>query len=395
MKKNLFIILSLFATTLVWCIPNNQVADVDLQDGEQLFNNQVEDFQYIKDLEDFVSYNILFITENKPYTSDLYLSAKFNENSSLQWWVNFSQRKFVKSKDLENSDVEFNVKAEKSETDTEPFDLSWSVSLLYKDGEMYANLHGLDVFMWEGNIVAKMYTLLWNMVIDNWVDLEIHSWWIVEIDESDNKRLPYIVWSFQNVLKTENIESSPNFLNSVAEIIDTVNSYVDLWISTNELKLLNHEISYSELWNGDIQKYFTWSFQWKQSAFDLSFVASKQWLEIHLYDIKEFNDESSNYEDIDTEFKLLMKENKKSEYSIEFESLKLKQKIVDLKWKIKYWDSVDFSADFVTEPIELIKWQKLSWKLNWNITKKLWESDREIPEITWEILSLTELLSSL
>ena len=82
--------------------------------------------------------------------------------------MDFSQKKFVKSKDLETSYVEFNIRAEKSKTDAEPFDLSWSVSLLYKDNEMYANLHSLDVFMWEGNMVAKMYTLLWNMVIEIW-----------------------------------------------------------------------------------------------------------------------------------------------------------------------------------------------------------------------------------
>jgi hypothetical protein len=90
-----------------------------------------------------------------------------------------------------------------------------------------------------------------------------------------------------------------------------------------------------------------------------------------------------------------LKEDKKSEYSVVFESSKLQQKVIDLKWKIKYSDTIKFSADFFMEPIELIKWEKLSWKLEWNITKKSWESDKEIPEITWEILSVTELLSSL
>ena len=395
MKKNLFVILSLFAFALVWCTTNNQVTEIDSQNGEQLFNSQVDNFQYIKDLEDFVSYDVLSITEDKPYSSDWFLTASFDKNSSLQWWVDFSWKSFSKTHNLESSDVEFSVKAENSEKDTEPFDLSWSASLLYKDGEMYLNLHNLDVFMWEWNMVAKMYTLLWNMVIDNWVDLEVHSGWVIEVDENDNKRLPYIVWSFKNILKTENIESNPDFLDGVVEVLDTVNSRIDLWISTNELKMINREIWYSELWDKSIQKEFTWSFQWKESAFDLSFVASKNWLEVYLYNIREYDEEISDYKDVETEFEFILKEKSKSEYSVDFESSKLQKKIVDLEWEIKYGNEVKFSADFVTEPIELIQWQKLSWKLKWSITKKSWELDREIPEITGEILSVTELLSSL
>ena len=397
MKKNLFIILSLFAVSLCWCTTsNNQTTNIDSQEWEQLFDNQVENFQYIKDLEDFLSYNILSITENKPYSSDFWISAKFDKDSTLQWWVDFSQKKFVKSKDLETSDIEFNLKAENSEKDAEPFDLSWSVSLLYKDNEMYAQLHSLDVFMWEGNMAAKMYTLLWNMVMDKRVNLEVHSGWVVEVDESDNKKLPYIVSTLKNVLKSERInEDSPNFLNGVAELIDTVNSRIDLWISTNELKMINHEISYSESKDKTIQKVFTWSFEWKDSAFDLSFVASNGWLEVNLYNIKKYNEDISDYEDTETEFKFELKENKKSEYLVEFESSKLQQKLIDLQWEIKYENGINFSANFVAEPIELIQWQKLSWKLEWNITKKSWESDRKIPEFTWEILSITKLLSSL
>ena len=397
MKKNLFIILSLFAVSLCWCTTsNNQTTNIDSQEWEQLFDNQVENFQYIKDLEDFLSYNILSITENKPYSSDFWISAKFDKDSTLQWWVDFSQKKFVKSKDLETSDIEFNLKAENSQKDAEPFDLSWSVSLLYKDNEMYAQLHSLDVFMWEGNMASKMYTLLWNMVMDKRVNLEVHSGWIVEVDESDNKRLPYIISTLKNVLKSEWInEDSPNFLNGISELIDTINSRIDLWISTNELKMINHEISYSESKDKTIQKVFTWSFEWKDSAFDLSFVASNGWLEVNLYNIKKYNEDISDYEDTETEFKFELKENKKSEYLVEFESSKLQQKLIDLQWEIKYENGINFSANFVAEPIELIQWQKLSWKLEWNITKKSWESDKKIPEFTWEILSITELLSSL
>ena len=127
-------------------------------------------------------------------------------------------------------------------------------------------------------------------------------------------------------------------MNGVTELIDMINSRIDLWISTNELKMINHEISYFELWDKSIQKEFTWSFEWRDSAFDLFFVVSKKWLEIYLYNIKEYNEEVSDYEGTERNLKFLIKENKKSEYSIEFESSKLQQKIVDLKWKINYLD---------------------------------------------------------
>ena len=247
-------------------------------------------------------------------------------------------------------------------------------------------------------MTAKMYTLLWDMIIDKWVDLEIHSGWVIEVDESDNKRLPYIVWTLKNVLKSERInEDSPNFLNGVAELIDTVNSRVDLWISTNELKMINHEISYSKLWDKSIQKEFTWSFQWKQSAFDLSFIASQEWIQIHVYNIKikEYDADISDYSDTDTEFMFSLKEDKKSEYSVNFESSKLQQKVIDLKWKIKYADKLDFSADFILEPLEIEAWEKFSWKLDGYIIKKSWEFNEQIPEISGNVLLWSDLLSSL
>ena len=395
MKKNLFIILSLFAVSLAWCTTsNNQSTNIDSLEWEQLFNNQIEDFQYIKDFEDFISYNVLSITEDKPYNSDFSFSAKFDENSSVQWWVEFSQKKNSKSHNLESSDIKFSVKAENSENDAEPFDLSWNISLLYKDNELYANLHSLNVFMWEWNMTAKMYTLLWDLIIDKRVDLEVHNGWIVSIDETDNKTLPHIVWSIENILKTEDIESSPNFLSSLAEIIDTINSYINLWISTNELTTLDYEISYNKLSDKVIHKHFTWSFQWKDSAFNLWFIASKNWIEIHIYNIKEFDEDIADYKDTDTEFLLWIKENKKSEYSINFESIKSQQKIADLEWELQYTNGIKFSADFTLEPLEITIWQKISWKLNWNIIKK-WGLEKEIPELSEDILSLNELLSSL
>jgi len=397
MKKNLFIILSFFAVLLAWCTSSDkQVTKIDPQEWEQLFDSQVEEFQYIKDLDNYLSYNVESLTEDKSFTSDLYLSAKFDENSSLQWWAEFSQKKTSKTHNLETADIDVNIEAQKQEGDLEPFNLSWSISLLYKDNEMYANLHNFGVFMWEWNMAAKMYTLLWDLLIDNWVDLEVHSGWFVSLDENEDKRLPYIVWTLKNVLKSEWIkEDSPNFLGWMARLIDTVNSYIDLWISTNELTMISHEISYAELSDKTIQKEFVWTFQWKESAFDLSFIASKKWLDVHLYNIREYDEDMQDYKSLDSELLFSIQEIKKSEYSVNFQSLKSEQKIADIQWKIKYMDKVDISADFVLEPLELVTWEKISWKLDGYIIKESWETGVEFPELTGNVLSLSELISSL
>jgi hypothetical protein len=93
---------------------------------------------------------------------------------------------------LESRDIKFNIEARQVQEDSEPFDASGSVTLLYQDNEMYANLHDFGVFMGEGNMVAKMYTLLGDMIIDRWVNLEINSGGIISVNEKEDIKLQYI-----------------------------------------------------------------------------------------------------------------------------------------------------------------------------------------------------------
>ena len=237
--------------------------------------------------------------------------------------------------------------------------------------------------------------LFWDLIVDTWVDLEVHSWWIVVLDENWNKKFPYIAWIVKNVLKTEDIQTSPDFLWSIVELLDLINSYIDLWISTNELSLINHETSYFELSDWAIQKLFTWSFQWKESVFDMSFVVSKKWLEVNLYNIKEYSEDALDYEDTEKQFIFSLKEDKKSGYLVEFESLDWQQKMIDLEGEIKYDDKVIFSSDFILESFESVAWQRISWKLDWSIIKHSWEWDKEIPELTWKVLLRRDILDSL
>ena len=402
MKKNLLFFLSFATILLAGCFNSNQFKEIDWNTWksdewlsvEQVFNNQIEKAQYLQDIEKYISYDVLSITENKPFNSDFSLNAKFDGNSSLQWGLTLSQNKISKNHDLESRDIEFNLVARELTGDSDPFEASGSVTLLYQDNEMYANFHKFWVFMWEGNMVAKMYSLLWGMVIDRRVNLEINSGWVISLDTNDAK-LQYIIWTIKNVLKTEEVYDSPNFLNSVAEFMDMINSNIDLWISTNGLAIKSvEETKYSES-DWIIQKEFTASFQWAESAFDLSFTASQKWLEIHLYNIKEFDTDSQDFHDSDSEFIFSLKETKKSEYDITFQFTKSQQKIVDIQWNIDFDDTIKLNANFVLEPLQLIEWQKISWILEWNILRQSAKWDETFPELTWDVILFSDLISAL
>ena len=404
MKKNLLVLTSFVVVLLAWC-NNSKITEIDpntwTSSGwlsvEKVFDQQIEESQYIQDLQDFISYNILQITEDKPFVADTSINANFDGQSSVQWWVTFSQKKYSKSRDSENREIVFDIKAESSQEDTEPFYASWSLSLLYQNNDMYANIHSFWVFMWEGNMLAKMYTLLWDSLIDQWVDLEAQSGGIIVLNEKEDIKLQYILWTLKNVLKSEWVkEDSPNFLNGVAELIDTVNSHIDLWISTNNLSIESIDsIKYFELTNWIIQKEFVWKFKWSESAFDLSFVTSKQWLEVRFYNIKRYDEDVADYVDTYSEISFSIQENTKSDYSIKFQSLQSEQVIVDVDWNLKYDNWAKFSGKFILEPLELNQPQKISWNFEWEIVKSSPDGSEIIPEISWEIVPLSTILSSL
>ena len=390
MKKNLIVILSFATILLAGCFDSNQVTKIEWEEiaaAQQTFVNQLDEAQYIKDLENFLSYNVLSITQDKPFTSDFSVSIDFDKDSSIQWWIDLSQKKVSKSHDLESADITIDINTNMGEAQN--FDLYGDVTLLYKNNEMYANLHEFDIYMWEGNMAAKMYKLLSDMLVNNWVNLEVHSWWFISLDENELNMFPHIVWTIKNILKTENVQSSPNFVWSIAELIDATNSYVDLWISANELKLTNHEVTYFKHGDKTIQKIFTGSFEWKDSAFDLSFDVSKKWVDVHLYNMKQ------NNEDTWVEFVLSIQEKWNSEYDVVFQVIENQEKVADLKWKIKCADTVSFSANFGLNSDEFIPGEKVSWKINGSVIKKSWDSGKEIPELTESILSLSEIMSSL
>ena len=403
MKKNLIAFISLATILLAWC-NDSSVTKIDLNtrasdewaSAEAVYNQQIDEAQYIQDLEDFISYDILLNSEDKSFVSNISLIADFDSQSSLQWWVSFTQNKYSQSRQSENREITFDIRAEESQDDSEPFYASWSLSLVYQNDEVYANIHDFWVFMWEWNMTAKMYTLLWESLVNQWIDLDAHNGWIITINEKEDIKLNYILSTLRNVLKTEWInEDSPNFLNGVVELLDTANSYVDLRISTDGLTLVSRKDEYFQSSNGSIQRQFTGTFRWADSEFAISLTSSNNWLHVHLYDIGEFDEDVQYYEPTDSEFIFSIQENKKSNYGVKFQSLKARQIVADIDWNLKYGDEVKFSGKFILEPLELIQWQKISWNIEWTITKTFPNGDETIPEVSWKTISLTDILSSL
>ena len=405
MKKKLLVVLSFATVLLTWCNNNSNTNEIDPNTWtssewlsvQATYNQEIEQAQYIKDLEDFLSYNILLQTEDKPFVSNVLLTANFDQKSSLKWGISFSEDKYSKTHDLEAMEIAFDVKAEESQDDLEPFYASWSLSLVYQNNEMYANIHDFGVYMWEENMVAKFYTLLWDSLIDQWVDLEAHTGWIITLNEKEDTKLQYIVWTFKNVLKSEWVdEDSPNFLNGVVDLIDTVNSHIDLWISTNALSLLTKETKYFQLPDWSIQRTFTWAFHWEDSEFSLALISDKKWLQVHLYDIKEFDIETQSYKPTDVEIIFSVKENSKSNYSLNFQSLKESQATVNIDWTLKYNNQVDFAGKFLLDNTsDFNQWQKISWNINWKIIKQSPKGDEIFNEVSWETILLSTILSSL
>lgn len=399
MKKGVLIGLFLSSIFLFGCRDKQSMLPIDPETRrsenwlsvQQEFNNQIDNSQYFLDLNNFFSIDNVAKVQEKSLNSDIKLKADFDKDSTLQWWIDFSMNKINLWKD-ENSEIKFNIIANSIEETSDPFYSSWDLSLLYKNWNMYAQVHNFWLFMWEENMNAKMYTLLLDLVHDKWVDLEVNNWWIFSVnDEIDTLQT---IKTLQLILETSDIQWNQEFLSNISNFIENVNSYIDLWISSDNLSITSFdEIKYYELSDWIIKKLFAWSFLWSKSAFDISFIASSQGLDLYIYNIKTKDSEDEKFRDTDSDISFSINQKNKSEYKIEFQSLKSKQNVIDLKWTIEYSDKITFYADFSLKPLELIAGQKISWTLHWIFSKNLW--DGIISEPSWEILSLSALLSSL
>lgn len=402
MKKNLLILISFVAILIAWCTnsdnnvtninPENWVSDEWLS-VEEVFNQQIEETQYILDLTDFLSYETLSKLEDKPYTSEYNVSAKLDENSEVQWNLEFSQNKISKAHNLENSEMSFDVSASVKNGELEPFSLSWKLSFLYQNDNMYANLREFWLIMWdesEENVTAKMYTLLLEMIENRWIDLEVNGWWLFAV--SNDSKLSYIVWCLENVLEAWEEDMG----KATVELVDAINSFVDLWISTNELSVKSLEdIKYWELKDWTIQKSFKWVLEWSDSSFNISFAASKQWLELHIYNIKERDVNTQEFKDTKKESFISIKETKQSEYDVEVWVGNKNEKDTNVTWTIIYKQPVKVALDFMSKSNNIVSWKKLSWKINISVSNKFSDGKEVIEELTGDVLLLSDLLWNL
>ena len=401
MKKTRLALIPFATLLLAWCFNWNSVKEIDAENwvsnkwltAEEVFNNQIEQTQYIIDLDEFLSYEILSEVEDKPYTAEYLVSAKLDQDSAIQWGLEISQNKVVKAHNLKNSEISFDVEASMESWELDPFALSWNISLLYQDEKTYANLHNFWLYMWEDNMTAKMYSLLLDMIKEKWIDLEMEEWAISSV--MDGFKLSYLVWSIENMLKEWDVKSD-TFTTRMSEFVDAINSYVDLWIYVDRLTLKSSDnFSYSELSDWSIQKSFTWSFEWTYSSFDMSFVASKKWMDVHFYNIKRIDANTQTFNDLNIENFFSIQEDKKSEYKLNFWSVNWNEKVANIEWTLKYSTPVKLSAIFELIPENILTWQKISWNIDWKFTKKASNWNETVPELTWTILLLSELLSSL
>ena len=401
MKKTRLALIPFATLLLAWCFNWNSVKEIDAENwvsnkwltAEEVFNNQIEQTQYIIDLDEFLSYEILSEVEDKPYTAEYLVSAKLDQDSAIQWGLEISQNKVVKAHNLKNSEISFDVEASVESWELDPFALSWNISLLYQDEKTYANLHNFWLYMWEDNMTAKMYSLLLDMIKEKWIDLEMEEWAISSV--MDGFKLSYLVWSIENMLKEWDVKSD-TFTTRMSEFVDAINSYVDLWIYVDGLTLKSSDnFSYSELSDWSIQKSFTWSFEWTYSSFDMSFVASKKWMDVYFYNIKRIDANTQTFNDLNIENFFSIQEEKKSEYKLNFWSVNWNEKVANIEWTLKYSTPVKLSAIFELIPENILTWQKISWNIDWKFTKKASNWNETVPELTWTILLLSELLSSL
>jgi hypothetical protein len=63
--------------------------------------------------------------------------------------------------------------------------------------------------------------------------------------------------------------------------------------------------------------------------------------------------------------------------------------MISINWIIDFDNSIDFNLNFVG----FIAWYDLSGVINWNVDRS--ESNDILPEISWDVVSFNEILSSL
>ena len=338
MKKNLIVFLAMFTISLLsWCGNGNQkVQEIDPSTRisqnwlsvYQEFQNQIWESPYISDFKDIVSLYFFNTAPETDVSLDEKVYAEFDNDSSIQWWITFSRQKYLQWKN-NFSDILFNIEADDLKSD--PFECSWEVSMLSLDWNDYLQIHDFNVFMWEGNIQAKIYSLLAQELKDKRIDLETAS----DNEQSSDEKMSINDSLINIFLFTWDNSDLQLFTSSLENILWIVNKYANLWISTEKLSLDSiDQIKYVEYKDSVIWKIFKWSLTANENKFNIDIDSSQKWFHIYLYNVSEFDEDVQEFEDREIEFDINLEKNKKSEYSISIQSSKSRQKTLDIVWKL-------------------------------------------------------------
>ena len=390
MKKKLLLRCLILSLPLSGCWGNKDLQQIDHSTRisqnwlsvEQEFADQLWKSNFLSDINDFFSLDRLNKTQKSDYSSDEKINIVFDKKSSIDWWIDLSIQKSAQWGD-DISDIIFDIEADDKKTD--PFQMSWEISLLNYSWASYLQIHDFNLFNGEWNMQAKMFYLMANELKNKWIDLEISKEWV-------KVNLMNIGWYLFDVSQfSENISDSSESLKWLQNILSLIDEYAKLWIDFQDLSLTSvKKISYAEDKNGVVWKSFEWSFGSKSTNFDVLIDSSQKWIHLYIYNINEFDEDVATFRQRELELDINLEENKKSDYSLSISLLRSKQKTLDLSWKIIFDGWVNIDADFVLEPLEIIAGQKISWKMYGEV-KKADSINKEIPQLSWEILSISKI----
>ena len=392
MKKKLLLRCLILSLPLSGCWGNKNLQQIDPSTRtsqnwlsvEQELADQLWKSNYLSDINDFFSLDKLNKSQKSDFSSDENINIVFDKDSSIEWWVVLSVEKSTQWEDS-ISDIAFSINAD--DTKTEPFLASWNISLLHFSWNSYMQIHNFGLFNGEGNMQTKFFSLLANELKNKWIDLEM-TWWKIETMD---------IWIdlFNISLFSDKISDSSQSVKWLQNILSFTDQYAKRWIDIHNLSLSSiKRISYAVDKKWIIWKGFEWSFSSEWNKFDALINTSQKWFRIYIYNVAEFDEDTEQFRQRDIEIDVSLEENKKSDYSLAISSSKNKQKILNLSWKLIFDNWVKINANFVLEPLEIIAGQKFSWKIEWTIQKKS-SLNREIPQLSWEILYISKISSTL
>jgi len=352
------------------------------------FNKQIEESKILSDFSNLFSITTNNLNTDESIISSISLTGTFDKSSSVQGNIAFSKETKQLANKEENSEITFDINSTPTTWNQQPLSTQWSLSLLYRDKWLYAQLHDFSLYMWEWNTTAHMYSLFADLLIDRRIDLEAWEWWIINVDENNITASELVYW-IKSIFKSSNLtpEECNETSKNIENLLQTINSYIKLWFEPTWLTLMSKwDWIYSEFSDWTIQKSYSGLVSNSESSFIFSYVASTKWIEISIWNI-------TLEEPLDYEIYISLTPNK-SDYNIIIKSIKSGQEVSHIEWNLKFEDTLTFQWNVLLEPLELIQWEKISGNIKWEISN-IKSNNTVLPELSWNLLLLSNVLKSI